>query len=119
MVRVDDHEQRVSDDMVALLIELLDHVAGHPHPEGAHKVRCPGLIVHFLTGGVQKGDVFDVLPAEGAALKKSAALERGLASANLDYTLAEFKKRLLIGSEVPVHPADLIVLTIGVVISLL
>src|SRR5205823_6880920 len=69
-MRVDQKEESLVADRLALEIQDVDRVAAQQHFDGAHGRRRPFFIGHFVAAGIEPHHVPDLRAANPAALKK-------------------------------------------------
>ena len=119
VVRIEQHQERVVQDRSSLRVLLLDRVARQPDAQAADIPLGPVLIRHLFAIRAKPGDVLDLRATDAAALKKAAAPEHGMVLSQLDQASCKGHERLLMFAQVPIDPADLIVLAIGVVVAVL
>ena len=53
MMRVHQQQDGVAHDRVSLFVGFPDEIASPPHPQAACVARIPGLLGHFLAGGLE------------------------------------------------------------------
>src|SRR5690242_20161941 len=119
MVRVDQQEKGVIENRIAEMVFLFDAVSCQSYAEATDIPLFPILFGHLLAVRTEPGEVLDVRAVYTAALKELPASKDRMSRPEHDQSAGEGEKRLLSIREVPIEPADIIVLTVGVVISLL
>src|SRR5262249_26756775 len=103
----------------AALVDVTDQIARETHAQTLDEARVPGLVRHLLALGPEPADILDVGAADRAALKELAPLEDGLLLPDTDRCADEVEEALRSLVELPVEPAELVVLAIRVVVPLL
>src|SRR4030095_15568508 len=82
-------------------------------------VAGPHLRRHLAAIGREPGDVLDRAFANALPLKEAAAVQDRWTAAHLDDVFRKAEQILLLGRPLPVEPADLVVLAVGVVVTAL
>src|ERR1044072_6895514 len=101
------------------MVLLLDAVSRESHPQAADVTLFPIVLCHFLPVGPEPGQVFDLGAVNAAALEKLSAAKDRMGGAQHDQGAGKGEQGLLLARDVPVEPADLVVLTIRVVVPAL
>ena len=96
MMSIEQEQQGVADNAFAAFIHLVDRVAGEPYAQAAHKACVPGIVSHFLAGGLEPGNILDVGAAEAAALKEFPPLQNGLGPGQSHHLPGKSKEVLLL-----------------------
>ncbi|GMA31398.1 hypothetical protein GCM10025875_13900 [Litorihabitans aurantiacus] len=118
---VEEQEEGVVDDRLAALVGLGDGVTVQEDGQGPGVAGVPLVLRHGAAGGREPLDVLDLLTLGigDPAAEEAAAAEHGVLGAQPDRPLGEVEQRGLVGVEVPVHPRQLVVLAVDVVVALL
>src|SRR5579864_8419916 len=58
MMGVQEQQKRIPDNSITLFVHFVDYIAGQTDPQAFGKSGAPGLVGHFLSVGIEKGDVF-------------------------------------------------------------
>ena len=119
MVAVEEQQEIVVADGLAALVALLHGIAAQIDAETAREIVCPLFVVHLVAVGLEPVDVLDARAVDGAALEEVAAAEDRVFAAQRDDALHEGEEFPVVGGKIPVHPADLVVLAVGVVVAVL
>ena len=91
-----------------------------PHAEAAHERRVPRLVGHLAAARVEPGDVLDVGAADARGPGRTCAGAAPAARCRKRISRrVNSRNSLLLGRQVPVGPADLVVLAVGVVVAAL
>ena len=77
----------------------------------------PVLVGHLAAVGVQPGDVLDVRALDGAALEEPLPPEDRVRGAQGGEPRGEAREHVVVARVVPVHPAELVVLAVDVVVA--
>ena len=94
-----------------------DSVSGQHHSEAARERLVPLLVGHLITVGCEPCDVFDAGAPDWSSLEEVAAAEGRVAMAYLDQAANEIEQVLVIRTELPIHPAEVVVLAVGIVVA--
>src|SRR6266851_591929 len=119
MVSVEQDKKRIPLDALAGFIHVFDHVSSPENTQAANEPRIPALIIHFLLGGIEPGDILDLGAANFPTLKELSAAEDRLFATESSQEAGQIAQLLLFRSQLPVDPGDLTVLAIGIIVSLL
>src|SRR5205807_8437157 len=80
----------------------------------------PFLVAHFVATRVKPHHIFDLASPDSSALEKLRSTKNGMIAPELNHFPGELEQRLLFFvAFLPIEPADLVVLTIGIVIAVL
>src|SRR5204863_7764522 len=118
-VRIDQQQQGVVDQRLAMSVELVEGVAGQPEAEGACQWIGPVLFRHLLAVRTEPGEVLHFRAANAAAVEELAAAELRMMLAKPDDLLRELEHVSRVRLEVPIHPGQLVVLAVRIVVALL
>ena len=117
VARIQQQQQCVVADQLAALVNLGDGVTHEHHAEGTHGGRVPPGVGHFLARRVEPQNVGGRSPAGGMTPEEGAPAQHRMRSSQMDELPYKGQQRLLLGGQVPVEPADLVVLAVGVVVA--
>ena len=98
---------------------FLDSVAVQQQTQTAGMVLIPFLVRHFLAIRSQPEDVLDVGALDVSPLEEMAPTEHRVIFSQANDPADELQQLLIVTVHVPVDPADLIVLAVGVVVAVL
>ena len=119
--RVDDQQEAVINDRLALLVGDLQCLAIQENANGTIPVCVPGFIGNLLSIRIKPGDIHlhDILAffSDRAVLKKLPAMKIRVRRTNVNEPDSKFEKPFTSLIQIPVVPRQLIVLAIGVVVS--
>jgi hypothetical protein len=87
--------------------------------EAAGKGTRPFLIVHLAPLGRQPQQIPDAAASYGAALEEIAAAKHRMLAPDAQHAPGEDQQIGLIGLQVPIHPRDVTVLAVGIVVAML
>src|SRR5207244_7678981 len=93
--------------------------AAQEHPETPDNGRIPLLIAHFIAAWIEPHHIYDVTAAHPSAPKEFRTPKDGMGAAKLDQLSCKLEKLILFFVALPIEPADLVVLAIGVIVPLL
>ena len=92
LVGVEQQQQRVADDPLAALVDLVDRVAVQPDAEPADVGRVPRVVGHLAARRVEPRDVLDVGAADAAALEELAAAQHRVLLPDPDHAARELEE---------------------------
>ena len=101
------------------MVFFLDAVTRQPDSETTHVALFPILVRHFLAIRPKPGQVFDVRAVNASPLEKLSTPEDGMRRSKHDQPAGKCEERLLFTRDVPIEPAHVVILTIGVIIPIL
>ncbi|CDK01815.1 hypothetical protein MIC448_90005 [Microbacterium sp. C448] len=115
---VEENDEVLVDDRLTPAIALADAVAVEEHADAAAESRIPVLGLHLGAVGAQPDDVGKPLvlcPPDRPAVEEPAPAEGGVLGAQTHERRGELDQRMVGG--VPVHPGQLVVLGVPVVVA--
>src|SRR5581483_8287274 len=118
-VRVHHNEEERIGEGVAMLIHLLKVAAVEEHADGADVVRSPVDHPHLLAIGPEPGNVLDLVQLKIATFEEAIPHEYRVRTAKRNEPAGEFREIGVLRRPLPIDPTDGIVLTVGIVVSLL
>src|SRR4051794_15100912 len=118
-MRVEENQKSLIANRLAFGVDHIERVAAQQHAETADKGRRPFFVAHFIPTGVEPHDILDFRAADTAALEKFGPAKNRMLMSQLDQFSGEFEKFVLLFRSFPIEPAHLIVLTIGIIVSIL
>src|SRR5262245_62092602 len=116
---IEQQQYGITDNFLTALVYFADEVTGKPYPKAARIPGIPRLFSHLLPRGLEPRDVLNALAMNGPALEEFAALKHRLGTLEMGQRAHEFMPRLLLASELPVEPGQLVILAIGIIVALL
>ena len=119
MVRIDQDEERVVHDGIAVRVLGVEGAAIEHEAETASPGRAPCALVQLRAAGLVPGDVENFRVVNGGALKEFATAEVVVLPAQMDQVTGEFDQQLLAFAGPPVIPTNLVVLAEGVIVAVL
>ena len=118
MMSINKKQERFITDRLPLKIHDVLGVPAQKHSETTHKRRRPFFIAHFFAAGIEPHDVLYLGTADPPAPEKFRPPENRMVASEANQVFGEFEQLILFFIALPIEPADLVVLTVGVVISL-
>ncbi len=97
----------------------MNRIAGQAQSETARLAVVKILTGHFFAVGTKPGQIFYCRSADLTALKKFAPPQYRVFMKYRDHPTGEFKQGFTARIEIPVHPGDLVVLAITIIVALL
>ena len=118
VIRVEAQQERIVDNPFAARIGRRDRLAVEEDRHALAKPGAPILGSHLLAGGRQPGDVAGLIAgADGLALEETAPAEDGMVPPQLGDPAGELVQVGVRLPQGPVHPGDLGVLAVDVVVA--
>ncbi len=117
VVRIEQHEEGLVQEWSPSRVFLVNGVAGQPDAQAADISLGPVVIGHLFAVGAQPVEILDLRTTDAAALKEPASPEHRMFLSERDEAPREGEERLLRLAQLPVDPADFVVLTIGIVVA--
>src|SRR5205807_1066916 len=119
VMRVDQKQKSIVAHRLALRVHEISGVAAHQHPKATRKRRVPFLFAHFVAAGIEPHHVLDFATANAPTLKKFRATKNRMLAPQPNQFPGELEQPILFFVPLPIQPADLVVLTVSVVVALL
>src|SRR5579864_1122218 len=119
MVRIQDDQKSVIRHGLAEIVGDVESLAIEHDGDAARPMRCPVILTHLAAVGGVPGDVLFCRVIDGAVLIELAPAEIRMSLAQLDQPPGELEQALPPGVKIPVEPADLVVLAVGIVVAAL
>jgi len=116
-IRIQQHQQCGIRDSTAHAARLGAPI--HQHPETGRITAGPILQLHFRAVRAEPGHILKPQLRVVMAGQEPGAAQNGEAVAQRDESLHKSNQRAAIGVDIPIHPTDGVVLTIGIIIALL
>ena len=106
-------------DRLKLKIDNVLGVSAQEHAETTHERRAPFFIAHFIAAGIEPHHILDLGPTYPPTPEKFRPPKDRMLAPKADQFFRELEERVLLFIALPIEPADLVVLAISVVVSLL
>src|SRR5215212_699973 len=119
MVSVNQKQKCVIANRFAFKVRNVGGVAAQQHPKTANKRRRPFFLAHLVAPGVEPHHILDLGAANPPPLQKFRPAENRVIFSQLDQATSELEKTIAMFVTFPAEPADLIILTIRIVVSVL
>ena len=119
VVTVEEQQKVIVLDRTAAPVALIHGLTEEIDAETAGKTLRPLLIGHFGAVRLDPVDVLVVRAGDGLALEEVLPMENGMVAPQGDDALSEGQKLAVGIGQIPVNPADFVILTVGVVAPLL
>ena len=119
MMRIHQYEKRFVLDLVSITVYFRNGVAGQSDAQASGIALIPIVLRHLLAVGSKPGQILDLRPVNAATLEELPSMKDRVFLAKLDEEPCEIEQLLIQLGPVPIEPADLIVLTVAVVVALL
>ena len=116
MMGVEQDQQRVVDDPPASLVGFFDRVAREPHAQTPDMLGAPVGVGHLVAVWIEPGQVLDVDAPDLSTLEEPSTPQNGVGRTKTDDLLRECQKLPAGRRKLPVEPARLVVLAVGVVV---
>src|SRR6267378_4179418 len=118
-MRVDEKQEGLVADRFAFETEHVNRISTQKHSDAAHEWRRPFFVAHLVAAGVEPHHIPDLRPADSPALEKLRTPKNRMIAPELNQLLREPEKVFLLIVVFPREPAQLVILAIRVVISVL
>ena len=91
----------------------------HVHPQAARITLMPLLVAHLAPLRREPDDILGAAAVYALTLKERSPAKHGVFAAQMYQPLYIGEKGLLLAADIPMQPAQLVVLTVDVVVALL
>jgi hypothetical protein len=119
VIGIEQDEEHIVLHRPAPLVALIHDVAVQQQADAADQAVRPLLVVHLQAIRAVPLDVLDLVAPDGPSLEEGAAMEDRVLLAQRDQPLGEAEQLALVPIEIPVEPADRVILAVGVVVPAL
>src|SRR5712691_5253075 len=101
----------------AAVVLFADRVPSQEHSQASGRRLIPFLVGHLVAIGTQPGNIFHSGPPNRTSLKKATPVKARMAAADFDQALDVRNQFAIFLFELPIDPAQFVVLTVGVIVA--
>ncbi len=117
MARVEKDKKIFVAQLTPSFIRFIQSLTRKKHSQTVKRRIAPLFLAHFIAAGIEPLDIFYSCALDRTALKKTTSAEYGMPLAKVDHALHEGQQVTIFRLQIPVQPADFVVLAVGVVVS--
>src|SRR5689334_15748259 len=118
-MRIDQKEKRLIPHRFPLEGKNINRIAAQKHAETSNERRCPLFVAHLVSTRIEPHHIFNFSSTNSTTLQEFRAPKYRMFAPKLNQSAGEFEQLVLLIISVPVEPADLVVLAVGIIVSAL
>src|ERR1700719_2546707 len=114
---IEQHQKVFVAQLPAPFIGFIESLTGEKHSQTLKRTIPPFVFTHLIAAGIKPQHIFYICSFDWAALEKTAPAEYRMPLAQINDALNERQQLAVLRLQIPIQPADFVVLAVSIVIS--